>query len=82
MSQPRCDANIAGERAAIAKPRKVAKLANQPGCSLGADAGNRGEQFADLVGIELPLNLILDLIESAALPLDVLASVSSLTCSR
>ena len=33
---------------------------------------------SDLVRIKLPLNLILDLIESAALPLDVLASVSHL----
>src|SRR5215472_11088804 len=72
------DADIAGERTAIAKPRQIAELANQAGRGLCADASNRSEQFADLVRIKLPLDLILDLIQSAALQLDVFASVSHL----
>jgi hypothetical protein len=73
--QSRGDADIVGERTANAKPRQVAK---PPGCSPGCHAGNRSRQFADLVGIRLALNLVVDLIQPAALRLDILASLSHL----
>jgi hypothetical protein len=50
------------------------------GCSVGrqcrSDICDRGEQFAYLMRRKLPLNFILDLVQSAAPPLDILASVS------
>jgi hypothetical protein len=78
LSQPRCNADVAGQRAAIAEPRQVPEFANQAGSSLHSDADNRGEKFAYLVRFKLSPDLTIDLIHSAAQQLDIPASIPHL----
>jgi hypothetical protein len=78
LLQGRDDPDVGGERGGRSEARRVADLGDDPRRTQGPDAVNRGQEAADLVDLEQPLDVALARLQALAPEDEVPADVADL----